>query len=73
MKVQRIQTIDNVEQIPFNKDVIISGSFGSCWLWKMKGQFKKKNDKLVFIDFNNCLTEYNDNEEIHLSVFKEVV
>lgn len=71
MVYKRIGTIDNISQIPFNKNLIVTGRIGNGWSWQMPGVFKKQENKIVFRNEYEMSTEIDENTVISLNVLEK--
>lgn len=71
MKFKRVGKIISINEIEFNKDVIISGTYGKGWFLRAKGHFENREGMICFIDKNGCLSEYKGGK-IDLSILEEV-
>ena len=39
--------IGTIQEIPFDKDLIVSGNVNkTCWVWRMPGEFKRKGNEV---------------------------
>lgn len=61
--------IDSWGDIPWNKQIIVSGSIGrNAWMWRMPGCFKKNNGDAWFMDEHGMATHFNENDLISLNM-----
>ncbi|MCO7175542.1 hypothetical protein ACFP7A_00885 [Sporolactobacillus kofuensis] len=72
MAYKKIGTIDNISQIPFNKNLIVTGRMGNGWSWHMPGVFKKQGNKIVFRNVHEMSTEIDKNTIIGLNILEEI-
>lgn len=72
MEYKRVGTIDNISQIPFDKNIIVTGIIGNGWSWKMPGVFKKQGNKIIFRNMHGMSTEIDENTEIGLNILEEM-
>lgn len=68
-KYQRVGTIKNISEIPFDKALILTGTLGSGWLWRMPGMFKKREGGIVFEDHCGCVSSV-DETKINLAIME---
>ncbi len=71
MKYKRIGTIDNISQIPFDKNLIVTGRIGNGWSWQMPGVFKKQENMIVFRNEHEMSTVIDKNTEISLNILEK--
>jgi len=73
MGYKKIGTIDDISEIPFNKNVIVSGRVDKTgWMWQMGGVFGKGGDKIVFVDNEIGMAREVKEEEISLNVLEKI-
>ena len=70
MKYKRIGTIKSIDEIPFNQPLILNGSIDELWLWRIKGEFKKKDKKVIFRDIHGCVHDVE--KKIDLAILKRI-
>jgi hypothetical protein len=69
MTYKRVGTIKNASEIPFDKNLIVTGILGSGWMWRMEGVFKHKENKVVFEDIHGCVSKVKGN--INLTILEK--
>lgn len=72
MTYKRIGTIDNISQIPFDKDLILTGRIGNGWSHQMPGVFKKQGNKIVFRNVYEMSTVIDENTDISLNILEKM-
>ncbi|MEK4824602.1 hypothetical protein NSS71_08585 [Niallia sp. FSL W8-0951] len=72
MLYRKIGTIDNIFQIPFDKNLIITGRIGNSWSYQMPGVFKKNENKIVFRNEHEISTVIDKNTEISLNILEKI-
>lgn len=72
MAYMKIGTIDGISEIPFNKNVIVSGRVDKTgWMWQMGGLFEKKGNEIVFKNEYGMTTKVEE-EEISLNILEKI-
>ncbi|MFL0365357.1 hypothetical protein ACH0BF_20325 [Pseudobacillus sp. 179-B 2D1 NHS] len=72
MEYKMIGTIDNISEIPFDENLIVTGRIGSSWRWRMPGVFKKQDNKIIFRNMHEMSTEIDENTEIGLNILEKM-
>ncbi len=73
MGYKKIGTIDDISELPFNKNVIVSGRVDKTgWMWQMGGVFGKRGDKIVFIDNVIGMAREVKEGEIGLNILEKI-
>lgn len=69
---KKVGTIDHFEEIPFDRQVIISGGITRTdWVWRMPGIFRKDNDDFRFVNEFEMSTRFNRDVSISLNVLEK--
>ena len=71
---RKIGKIESCQDIPWDKEIIISGSIGkNTWLWRMSGIFKACSDNRLarFIDEHGVVTPFNEKDFLSLSILEK--
>lgn len=72
MEYKTIGTIDDISEIPFDKNLIVTGNIGGSWKWRMPGVFKKSGSKIVFRNEHEMSTKIDENTEIGLNILEKI-
>lgn len=71
MSYKKVGVIESISEIPFNKNIIVTGSVGcNDWKWRMEGEFKHKGKGIVFRDVHGCVSHVG--ETISLNILEKV-
>lgn len=70
---KKIGNIDSLNEIPWDKPVIITGEIdrNHAWFYRMAGMFKRDNECLRFVDDFGMSTRFNNNDSISLSILEK--
>jgi len=61
--------IGTIQEIPFDKDLIVSGNVNkTCWVWRMPGEFKRKGNEVIFENTHGTTSVVDKN--INLAIIK---
>lgn len=72
MAYKKIGIIDNITEIPLNKNIIVSGHVdGIGWMWHMGGIFKKKGNEVIFQNEYGMSTKVQ-NGKIGLNILRKI-
>lgn len=72
MKYRKIGTLDNISEIPFNRNIIVSGRVDKTgWMWQMGGTFKKEKNQIIFKNDYGMTTKVEE-KEISLNVLEKI-
>jgi hypothetical protein len=66
-RFKKIGAIKSIADIPFDEDLIVSGSVNkTCWVWRMPGEFKRKGNEVIFEDTHGMTSTVD--EKINLAI-----
>jgi len=69
---RKIGEINGFSEIPWGKEIIITGSVGNGWYWQAKGNFIKGESSCRFKDECGVFTQFIPGDFISLNVLEEV-
>ncbi|MED3779377.1 hypothetical protein P4560_02270 [Heyndrickxia sporothermodurans] len=72
MEYKKVGTIDNISEIPFDKNIIVTGRIGIGWSWQMPGVFRQKENKIFFRNEHEMSTVIDENTVISLNILEKV-
>lgn len=72
MSYKKVGAIENISEIPFNTNIIVTGSVsGIGWMWRIEGIFKHEKSGIVFRDIHGCVHHVDGN--ISLSILEKII
>lgn len=69
---RKIGEINGFDEIPWGKEIIITGSVGNGWYWLAKGTFEKNDTGFRFRDECGVCTQFAPGDFISLNVLEKV-
>lgn len=69
---KKIGKIENFEDIPWGKEIIITGSVDGnrAWLYRMRGTFKKDDCNYRFVNEFGMPTHFNKQDKFSLNILQ---
>lgn len=68
---KKIGEINGFSEIPWGKEIIITGSVGNGWYWNAKGRFTKNENGCRFQDDCGVCTQFIPSDFISLNVLEK--
>lgn len=72
MMYRKIGEINSFSEIPWGREIIITGSVGNGWYWKAKGRFSRNENGGRFQDECGACTQFAPGDFISLNVLEKV-
>ncbi|TQI66249.1 hypothetical protein [Clostridium sp. KNHs216] len=68
---KKVGEINRFSEIPWGKEIIITGSVGNGWYWLSKGKFVRGDNGLHFRDDCGVYSQFAPNDFISLNVLEK--
>ena len=72
MIYKKVGNIDSLQDIPWDKKIIITGSIGGsrAWFQRMEGTFKNDNNNFRFVNIYGTATCFSKDDFISLNILE---
>lgn len=71
-KFKKIGTIQNLAEIPHDKELVVSGSINKReWVWRMPGTFRRKGSEVIFVNMHEMTSVVDENINLAIITRRE--
>lgn len=68
---RKVGEINGFGEIPWGKEITITGGVGRGWFWRMKGVFRKGNGDFRFVDDFGMSTRFGRDDLVSLNLLEK--